>query len=83
MCTYSILSSKSDLFLLGCGLRQGRVLSPILFMIFKDRVSRDSHGEEGLQFCDWQIPMLLFVDDVVLTISLPSTNLARSVHSCA
>lgn len=60
MCTYSILSSKSDLFQVGFGLHRGWVLSPILFMIFKDRVSRDCHGEEGLQFGYWKIPMLLF-----------------------
>ena len=51
---------------MGVGLRQGCALSPILFVIFMDRISRRSQGGEGLQFGGLRIPSLLFADDVVL-----------------
>ncbi|XP_056158101.1 A-kinase anchor protein 2-like, partial [Lampris incognitus] len=37
-----ILGTKSNTFLVGAGLRQGCPLSPILFVIFMDRISRHS-----------------------------------------
>uniref|UniRef100_A0A8D0AY71 Reverse transcriptase domain-containing protein n=1 Tax=Sander lucioperca TaxID=283035 RepID=A0A8D0AY71_SANLU len=37
-----VLRSKSDLFQVRVGLRQGYALSPILFVIFMDRISRRS-----------------------------------------
>ena len=61
-----VLGSKSDSFPVGVGLRQGCVLSPILFVIFMDRISRCSCGGEGLQFGGLRIASLLFADDVVL-----------------
>ncbi|KAF7658853.1 hypothetical protein LDENG_00007090, partial [Lucifuga dentata] len=67
-----ILGTKSDLFPVGVGLRQGCPLSPILFMIFMDRISRRSQGSEGVQFGDLRIASLLFADDVVLLASSDS-----------
>ena len=64
-----ILGSKSDSFPVGVGLCQGCSLSPILFVIFMDRISRRSRGEEGLQFGVLRISSLLFADDVVLLAS--------------
>ena len=64
-----ILGSKSDSFPVGVGLRQGCTFSPILFVIFMDRISRRSRGEEGLQFGVLRISSLLFADDVVLLAS--------------
>ena len=61
-----VLGSKSDSFPVGVGLRQGCALSPILFVIFMDRISRCSHGGEVLQFGGLRIASLLFADDVVL-----------------
>ena len=64
-----VLGSKSDLFQVGVGLRQGCALSPILFVIYMDRISRRSRGVEGLQVGDLKIASLLFADDVVLMAS--------------
>uniref|UniRef100_A0AAQ4PNU2 Reverse transcriptase domain-containing protein n=1 Tax=Gasterosteus aculeatus aculeatus TaxID=481459 RepID=A0AAQ4PNU2_GASAC len=64
-----VLGSKSKAFPVGVGLRQGCALSPILFVVFMDRISRCSRGEEGLQFGGLRISSLLFADDVVLMAS--------------
>ena len=64
-----VLGSKSDSFQVRVGLRQGCALSPILFVIFMDRISRRSRGGEGLQFGGLGISSLLFADDVVLMAS--------------
>ena len=64
-----ILGTKSSSFPVSVGLRQGCTLSPILFLIFMDRISRRSRGEEGVQYGGLRIASLLFVDDVVLLAS--------------
>ena len=64
-----IAGSKSDLFQVHVGLRQGCPLSPVLFIIFMDRISRRSQGLEGVRFGDHRISSLLFADDVVLMAS--------------
>ncbi|KAI3353937.1 hypothetical protein L3Q82_005140 [Scortum barcoo] len=64
-----IASSKSDLFPVHVGLRQGCPLSPVLFIIFMDRISRRSQGPEGVRFGNHRISSLLFADDVVLLAS--------------
>ena len=56
-----IADSKSDI-------RQGCPLSPVLFIIFSDRISRRSHGTEGVWFGGHRISSLLFADDVVLLV---------------
>ena len=61
-----IAGSKSDLFQVHVGLRQGCPLSPVLFIIFMDRISRRSQGLEGVRFGGHRISSLLFADDVVL-----------------
>jgi len=38
----------------------------LLFVIFTDRISRCSQGEESVRFGDLRIASLLFADDVVL-----------------
>ena len=43
-----VLGSKSDLFQVGVGLRQGCALSQILFVIYMDRILRSSRGVEGV-----------------------------------
>uniref|UniRef100_A0A3B3QX38 Reverse transcriptase domain-containing protein n=1 Tax=Paramormyrops kingsleyae TaxID=1676925 RepID=A0A3B3QX38_9TELE len=64
-----IAGSKSELFLVRVGLRQGCPLSPILFITFMDRISRCSQGVEGVRFGDIRIRSLLFADDVALLAS--------------
>ena len=61
-----IAGSKSDSFPVRVGLRQGCPLSPILFIVFMDRISRRSQVMEGFRFGDARIRSLLFADDVVL-----------------
>ncbi|KAI3369149.1 hypothetical protein L3Q82_026109 [Scortum barcoo] len=67
-----IAGSKSDLFPVDVGLRQGCPLSPVLFIIFMDRISRRSHerGRRESRFGNHRIiSSLLFADDVVLLAS--------------
>ncbi|KAI3362779.1 hypothetical protein L3Q82_001831 [Scortum barcoo] len=64
-----IAGSKSDLFPVHVGLQQGCPLSPVLFIIFMDRISRRSQGPEGVRFGNHRISSLLFADDVVLMAS--------------
>uniref|UniRef100_A0A669BJZ3 Reverse transcriptase domain-containing protein n=1 Tax=Oreochromis niloticus TaxID=8128 RepID=A0A669BJZ3_ORENI len=64
-----IAGNKSDSFLVGDGLRQGCPLSPVLFIIFMDRISRRSQVAEGFRFGGLRISSLLFADDVVLLAS--------------
>ncbi|KAK3517717.1 hypothetical protein QTP70_016386 [Hemibagrus guttatus] len=64
-----ISSCKSDLFPVHVGLRQGCPLSPVLFIVFMDRISRRSQGLEGVRFGDHRISSLIFADDVVLLVS--------------
>ncbi|KAI3359494.1 hypothetical protein L3Q82_013900 [Scortum barcoo] len=66
---FCIAGSKSDLFSVHVGLRQGCPLSPVLFIIFMDRISRRSQGPEGVRFGNHRISSLLFADDVVLLAS--------------
>ncbi|KAI3370701.1 hypothetical protein L3Q82_007256 [Scortum barcoo] len=60
-----IAGSKSDLFPVHVGLRQGCPLSPVLFIIFMDFL----YGPEGVRFGNHRISSLLFADDVVLMAS--------------
>ncbi|KAK3538497.1 hypothetical protein QTP86_006191 [Hemibagrus guttatus] len=64
-----IASCKSDLFPVHVGLRRGCPLSPVLFIVFMDRISRRSQGLEGVRFGDHRISSLIFADDVVLLAS--------------
>ncbi|KAK3547628.1 hypothetical protein QTP86_026269 [Hemibagrus guttatus] len=62
-------SCNSDLFPVHVGLRQGCPLSPVLFIVFMDRISRRSQWLEGVRFEDHRISSLIFADDVVLLAS--------------
>uniref|UniRef100_A0A8C6KM13 Reverse transcriptase domain-containing protein n=1 Tax=Nothobranchius furzeri TaxID=105023 RepID=A0A8C6KM13_NOTFU len=80
-----IAGSKSDLFPLRVGLRQGCPLSPVLFITFMDRISRRSCGMEYVEFGGRRISSLLFADYVVLLASSSSDLqpfLGRFVAEC-
>ena len=64
-----VAGSKSDLFPVRVGLCQGCPLSPVLFIVFMDRISRRSRVGEGVEFGGRRISSLLFADDVVLLAS--------------
>ena len=53
-------------------------MSPILFVIIMDRISRRSRGEEGVWFGNLRIASMLF-DDVVLLAS-SSHDLQRTLE---
>ena len=59
-----INGSKSDWFRTSVGLRQGCVLSPLLFIIFMDRISRRSATPECAEVGDVRVESLLFADDL-------------------
>uniref|UniRef100_A0A8C9TQF7 Reverse transcriptase domain-containing protein n=1 Tax=Scleropages formosus TaxID=113540 RepID=A0A8C9TQF7_SCLFO len=61
-----ILGIKSSLFNGGVGLRQGCALSPLLLVVFMDRISRRSRGQEGILRGSRKVTSLLFAGDVVL-----------------
>ena len=80
-----VAGSKSDLFPVGVGLRQGCPLSPVLFIVFMDRISRRSRVGEGIGFGGGRISSLLFADDVVLLASSNSDlqlSLGRFAAEC-
>lgn len=59
-----INGNKSDYFQVQVGLRQGCVLSPLLFMVFMDKISRTSANPAGVKIGDVKVDSLLFADDV-------------------
>lgn len=59
-------SAVSRLFLVLVGLRQGCAWSPILFVVFMDRILRRSQGKEGLLLGVLRNSSLLFANYVVL-----------------
>ncbi|CAF4995061.1 unnamed protein product, partial [Rotaria sp. Silwood1] len=56
---------KSESFQVKVGLRQGCVLSPLLFMVFMDKISRTSTNPACVEIGDVKVDSLLFADDVV------------------
>ena len=73
-----INGSKSDSFGVRVGLRQGCVLSPLLFIIFMDRISRRSTTPECVTMGNARVESLLFADDIARLAS-SSTGLQRAL----
>jgi len=55
---------KSEMFGVRVGLRQGCVLSPLLFITFMDRIMRRSTSPEGIRIGSQLVSSLLFADDL-------------------
>ena len=58
-----INGNKSDCFEVQVVLRQGCVLSPLLFMVLMDKLSRTSINPTGIKISDVKIDSRLFADD--------------------
>jgi exonuclease III len=69
---------KSKTFTVKAGLRQGCVLSPLLFTVFMDRISRRSQGSEGISIGDARASNLLFADDVA-KLATTRTDLQKAI----
>ena len=64
-----ILGRKSEMFDVGAGLRQGCVLSPLLFIVYMDRIARRSLGRESVAIGGARVSHLLFADDLAIFAS--------------
>ena len=57
---------KTDWFEIDVGLRQGCILSPILFSIFIDGLAEEVKKVGGVKYGEIVVSLLLFADDIVL-----------------
>jgi hypothetical protein len=57
---------KTDWFSLEVGLRQGCILSPVLFSIFIDSLAEEVRKVGGARYGELVVSLLLFADDIVL-----------------
>ena len=66
-CEVKVGVGRSDPFKVSCGLRQGCILSPLLFSLFINLiVARLKEAEVGLKCGSKLISMLLYADDAVI-----------------
>ena len=77
-----IISTKSNTFTVGVGLFQGYPLSPVLFVIFTDRISMHSCCMESVRLQNFRNASLLIVDDVVLLSWTGLGQFCSQVWSC-
>ena len=56
------------------GLQQGCVLSPLLFIMYMDKIDRDSSSSNGITFGKCNVQCLLFADELAL-LSLNKSDL--------
>ena len=57
---------KTKPFNVSVGLRQGGVLSHLLFIIYMDKIDRDSTSSSDVTFGECNVRRLLFADDFAL-----------------
>ena len=67
VCVVQWKSGVGDLFQILCGVRQGSILSPILFSIYLDNVIDDlRHSGCGLHIGSYFIGCVVYADDIML-----------------
>jgi hypothetical protein len=81
-CCVRINGAKSNPFTVSIGLRQGCVLSPLLFIIYMDWIARRSQGKECVRLGEREFRHLLFADDLVLLTS-SETDLQNALERFA
>ena len=64
-----VSSNKSKSFNVGVGLRQGCVLSPLLFIVYMNWIDRLSQVDKGVTIGTCKVNRLLFADDLALLAS--------------
>ena len=69
-------------FHVGVGLRQGCVLSPLLFIVYMNWIDKCSQADEYATIGNCKISRLLFADDLVL-LSSTESGLQRALNSFA
>ena len=74
--------SKSDCFQVRIGLRQGCVLSPLLFTVCMDSISRRGDNPACIEVGDVKVNSRLFADDVVRVAST-ADGLQGALHQLA
>ena len=57
---------KTKSFSVSFGLQQGCVFSPLLFIIYMDKIDKDSSSSGGVTFEECNVRHLLFADDLAL-----------------
>ena len=77
----SIGGQKSDEYLVEQGIREGSVLSPVLFAIFIDDIVRRLNGCQGTTVGGVRVKVLLYADDIVL-ISENAQDLQCMIDIC-
>ena len=73
---------QSKPFHVGVGLRQGYVLSPLLFSVYMNWIDKCSQADECAMIGNCKISRLLFADDLVL-LSSTESGLQRALNSFA
>ena len=73
---------QSKPFHMGVGLRQGCVLSPLLFIVYMNWIDKCSQADECVTIGNCKISRLLFADDLVM-LSSTESGLQRALNSFA
>ena len=76
---------RTDWFGIEVGLRQGCILSPILFSVFIDGVAERVKKVGGARYGEMRVSLLLFADDIVLVAESASElqMMLNEVYDCS
>ena len=79
---FRVNCKQSKPFHMNLGLRQGCVLSPLLFIVYMNWIDKCSQADECATIGNCKISCLLFADDLVL-LSSTESGLQRALQSFA